>query len=516
MHLPLTTLAAALVFAGAVPAQLAGIYTINPVLPASGSNFVSLSAATSALASQGVAGPVTMLVYDDAGPYTEATPFATSNVVYNPSTAVLVFTSWTGASSTNRITFRPAPGEAPVLDAVGQTMGVFWGGADYVTMYGFEIKNALVDGITLYAEASHGVPLDPIVDSCRIHDCGAGGVTIYGNTPNPTNTIVQNCSFWRLQLTNAGGFSPSAGFGYITTRRTTGTRIVHNTFFVDTGAGSNFCVFGANASSVTEVPYAEISNNVVFKTASAGKPIFRILTPTGSSFPLPVLCDSNCFFDATGGPFAIWGASGASTAVTLADWQLNAIRDLLSFEADPVFLDAAARNFHLQATSPCIGASLVAAGVTEDADGQPRVGALDLGSDEFSDATLTSVGVGCPGTAALVPLMTSHTWPFLGNPSLDLYVAQMPPGTLTFLFGSLGLGAPVPFGGGCTIYLDLGSFVGLAAAQAGPAGTASFVFPVPNNAAFVGFEIGYQSLVLDAGAPLGLTLTNALDIVFAF
>ena len=49
-----------------------------------------------------------------------------------------------------------------------------------------------------------------------------------------------------------------------------------------------------------------------------------------------------------------------------------------------------------------------------------------------------------------------------------------------------------------------------------PAGTTAVVYQLPANPAFVGFRIGYQSLVLDTGAPTGFTTTNALDVVFDF
>ena len=139
-----TNCVASLFLLTSLPAQLAGAYTVNPLVPTGGSNFASLADATTALGTQGVAGPVFLYLYDDAGPFTEATPFVTTTA-YAPSTAVLVMTSWTGTSNTNRVTFLPAAGENPVFDAAGRAMGVFWGGADYVTLQGIEIKNATFD-----------------------------------------------------------------------------------------------------------------------------------------------------------------------------------------------------------------------------------------------------------------------------------------------------------------------------------------------------------------------------------
>jgi hypothetical protein len=310
-------------------------------------------------------------LFDDAGPFTEATPFVTGNS-YAPNTAVLVLAQWTGASAANRVTFRPAPGESPTLDAAGRSMGVFWGGADFVTLRGLEIKNAIHDAVSLYSEASHGIAQDPVIDSCRLHDCGGGGIVIYGNTPQPANTLVANCVMWRLQLTNAGALNTTGRFGYVTTRRSNGTRIVHNTFLVDSGAGSSFCVIGSFPSAVAEIPYAEVSNNVVVKTASATMPILRIQSPSGATQLAPTVCESNCWFDPSGGLFARWGVGGATVAATLLDWQQGAARDLASVTVDPLLRDLAARDVHLTGASPCRGASIVAANLPLDADGQPR------------------------------------------------------------------------------------------------------------------------------------------------
>ncbi|MFY9341061.1 MAG: right-handed parallel beta-helix repeat-containing protein [Planctomycetota bacterium] len=509
------TLAVVPFLVAALPAQLAGPYTINPTWPSSASNFASLLDATTALATQGVAGPVEFWIYDDAGPFTEATPFVT-NVAYAPNTAVLVLTQWTGSSAANRVTFRSAPGERAVFDAAGRAMGVFWGGADYVTLQGIEVKNATFDAISLFAEASHGIVQDAIIDRCQLHDCGGTGVTIYGNTPQPANTLVQNCLLWRLQLTNAGTFNTTARFGYITTRRSNGTRIVHNTFVADTGVGSMFCVLGAYPSGTAEVPYAEVSNNIVVKTANAAAPFLRMQSPAGTLYPVPVVCESNCWHDTSGGPFALWGTSATTTSATLLDWQLTAFRDLASIQGPPQFVDGANRDYHLLATSPCLGASTVAASVADDLDQQPRTTAIDIGADEFSAATSTPVGASCVGTGGLGPFLRTNV-PFLGNPAFAGYLANVPPGLLVVLFGSVGLSpVPIPFGAGCTVYLDPPTLTSLAVALAGPVGTTSFVYALPANPAFVGVQLGWQSLVLDAGAPLGFTLTNGVDLLFAF
>lgn len=499
-------------------AQLAGTYTINPAWPPTPVNFDSLAAAVAALTSQGVAGPVDFQLFDDAGPFTEASLFTTANGPYAPQTAVLVLTTWPGAGPNSRVTFRPAPGEAPVFDASGRAMGVFWGGADYVTLEGIEICNAIFDAVSLYAEASHGVAFDPVIRRCRIHDCGGTGVTVYGNSSYPVNTRIESNLFWRLQLTNAGSFNTTGRFGYITTRRSTNTRVVHNTFVMDTGTGNSCCAIGAYPSGTSELPYAEISNNVIFKTGAAGRPIFRFQAASGTTAPVPPVCDSNCFFDLTSSPFALWGASAATTAATLLDWQTNALCDQQSLWADPQLRDTANRDLHLLPSSPCLAAATVDFGPTTDLDGQPRTQSRDIGADEFSSALVTAVGAGCPGTGSLVPELWTPEWPFLGNAHFALLVRRMPAYAPTFMAVSFGTTSiPHPLGAGCGIHLPLAFLTALPVVSvAGPAGTASLVIPWPANGAFVGVNYGFQALPVDPGAPLGVTLTNALDVVLGF
>lgn len=503
----------------AVPAQLAGSYTINPLWPAFPGNFPSLAAATAALASQGIAGPVTFEVFDDAGPYTEASPFVTTSGPFAPNTAVLVLGQWVGSSATNRVTFRAAPGEAPILDATARSMGVFWGGADYVTIEGFEIRNAIHDAISLYSEASHGVANNAIIRRCVLHDCGGTGVTVYGNSSFPVDTLIESNVFYSLQRTNAGSFSTTGRFGYVTTRRSTNTRVVHNTFVADTGTGGSFCVLGAYPSGTTEIPYGEFSNNVVFKTAGAGKPIVRIQSPANTSAPAPAICESNCFYDLTASPFALWGTSAGTTVATLLDWQTTSQKDLTSTWADPQFLDFGARDFRIQVTSPCLAAATIDFGPTTDIDGQPRLASRDRGADELSGAQRLYLGAGCSGSNSLPSRLSTNTWPFLGNAGFALHADAVTPNQPVFFAASFGAApTPIQLGtSGCAIWIDpstAGILPGFAAAD--PFGHANLLVPLPPDGSFASLNIFYQAIGLDPGTSLGATTSNALQCVLGF
>ena len=127
------------------------------------------------------------------------------------------------------------------------------------------------------------------------------------------------------------------------------------------------------------------------------------------------------------------------------------------------------------------------------------------------------LGTGCAGTGGTTPKLDLWSWPFLGNQDFTVGFEDVPPSSIVVLFGSLGV-SPValPIGAGCDAYLDPISAVALTATTSSPAGAASIVLPLPNNPAFIGFNIGYQGLVLDAGAALGFTVTNGIDTIFDF
>jgi len=299
----------------------------------------------------------------------------TSNVGWAPSTAVLTLGQWPGASPANRVTFRAALGENVAFDASATAMGVFFNGADYVTIEGIEIMNAPFDGVTLYSEAQHGQAFDPVIRRCRIHDCAAAGVVIYGNAPRPQNTVVENCFFWNLQATNAGGFGSLARFGYVSGRRHDNSRVIHNTFYVSTAAGNAFAVIG-DMPSGAETRFTEISNNIIHKVAGPTAPVYGFPTAVTAAI------DSNCYFDTSGGPFS----SGAVVSATFAAWLTASGQDTTSLATNPFLMNGTAGDLHLVPGSPCMDASTVVTAVLDDIDGQPRGGLFDIGADEVACA----------------------------------------------------------------------------------------------------------------------------------
>jgi hypothetical protein len=109
--------------------------------------------------------------------------------------------------------------------------------------------------------------------------------------------------------------------------------------------------------------------------------------------------------------------------------------------------------------------------------------------------------------------------PFLGNTTFSLDVIQAALNAPAYLFIASSMAAtPLSIGGGCFIYLDntsLQAFVSAGRSPFGPVltnafGTASFLVPVPSDPLLTGLNAMFQAAVLDAGAPMGLNLSNGL------
>ena len=74
------------------------------------------------------------------------------------------------------------------------------------------------------------------------------------------------------------------------------------------------------------------------------------------------------------------------TGCTLSDWQTGTGQDANSISVDPEYLDpngdATTVDLHILGTSPCVGAGLTIAGITDDFDGDPRLDPPAIGADQ--------------------------------------------------------------------------------------------------------------------------------------
>ena len=68
---------------------------------------------------------------------------------------------------------------------------------------------------------------------------------------------------------------------------------------------------------------------------------------------------------------------------TLAAWRIASGGDANAIDDDPDFVNEGADDYHLQVTSPCVGAGAIGTGVTEDYDGVTRGDPPDIGAYQF-------------------------------------------------------------------------------------------------------------------------------------
>lgn len=523
------------------PAQLNGFYTIHPQRLPSATNFQTIAGAMSVLRTAGVTGPVVLEMYDDAGPYSEthtfyASPHATlgNNLPLGNNQCTLLLSQFPGVSATNRVTFRAAPGERPVLDASGKACGVYFNGADYVTLEGLEIRNATHDGVSLYA----GVGQNSVgneVKRCVIRDCGAVGIACIAATGGVvSDTLIQGNLF--SDCMQSGGlpnntFAGSARDGYVACRRDTNTQVIFNTFLVGTlnGASLTFTpwVVGQNVASAGTSGLVKIEGNLFVKTTASGT-FLRFATPGTAPPALPAGLDRNVYWSppGIGGDFALYGSpSSPTTLATFAAWQVAFGVDAASAFVDPLIGGPLAPPHNLLAGSPCIGAGPTTFGatVTTDLAGHPRDAAPDVGCDEFVGnpaATITYVGSGCAGGSGLFQTLLAAGRPALGNASFALTTPRANANTTIVLFVAFAFDDPALFFGfGCRLYLSQASLASLlgtpyypfAVDMTLPGGGYVLPLPLPNDQALAGFSVNVQTAMFDAGAPLGFTLTNALS-----
>lgn len=181
----------------AVAGPLNGVYTINPSLAASTTNYTSFSAAAADLVALGVSGPVTFNIAP--GSYTDT--------VYLP--AIM------GTSATNTILFDGGDSATTTLNhnsASGQYDVIFMDGADYVTFKGLTIKHSgTLDawGIRLTNDNDYFT-----LDACRIEmlpTTSISELTCLGSSNTPTSQYGETEAGDNITITNSAFINGTFG-----------------------------------------------------------------------------------------------------------------------------------------------------------------------------------------------------------------------------------------------------------------------------------------------------------------
>jgi parallel beta-helix repeat protein len=236
-----------LALAAAVPAQLAGSYSIDNTAPTAGSNFNTFAAATATLAAQGVSGPVFFVVVNTGTPYA-----GWSIPSFIP-----------GSSATNAITFLglaypvisgAAPGYANGIHLGGTTVTAI--GTSHVILDGLEVT-----GVPSGSAISIGGCTNVVVRNCRAHTCGSG-IAITAGSGN----TVEDCEVWAVG--NTVGAPGSATYsGAISVYYNAANMVIQRNKVRDcTGNG----IFLGSSGSATHCPNATIINNMIWNTPGMG------------------------------------------------------------------------------------------------------------------------------------------------------------------------------------------------------------------------------------------------------
>lgn len=513
--LPASVLAAALATA-TLPAQLAGAYTVGL-----GGNYPNIAGAITALVSSGVSGPVQFFVTtNDTGPWT-----------------IPVFP---GQGAANPVSFEALggpitiSGTQPVLTLNGCAFvtfrgfqGTFVGG----TTNSFVISGSTTDCVFTGCDFRASVVTSGVAlinfsggSNCRIEDSTFGGAyeSLMAAVAN-TGTTVQRCRIigggWRILtaggsnftlvnnfITGTSNYGINAGIPGTPTSGA-GLKILHNSVhIVHPTSGSQYCSLRWYTNSTT----SEVKNNIfsdVFPTPST-----TVFTMWCSGVLRPAQMNFNCLWSNQPG----WVPVFASTNQTFAQWQALGF-DVNSVQADPQFVAPGATppDLHLLNTTPIANSGTFLVNVLTDIDQVSRTPPVSIGAHEIDGVASYNVfGAGCPGTAG-VPTNTASAPPQLGTaPTITFGNLPFPFIAIAVLGVSNTSPLPLDLGfigmPGCFLRVSLDSTLSVA----GAGGSASFIFPIPNQLNLVGFTFYTQGIVLDPGLnPFGFSASAAAQAI---
>lgn len=216
---------------------------------------------------------------------------------------------------------------------------------------------------------------DIVIENNNVTECDLGIEVGAENPGHVTERItVRSNVIYRNDKVGLifGGYDSSVG-------RVQNCKFINNTLFENdvlrTGAGQIWIQYASNNLLLNNIAQANSSNIVLYSEAG------NVNNTT----------DYNLFFTPGGSNNAIFVWRGTEAA-SLASYRAISGQEAHSIYANPAFTNAAARDFHLNATSPArnAGSPGYLLGLTEvDLDGGARLleGRVDLGADEFSDGT---------------------------------------------------------------------------------------------------------------------------------
>ena len=231
--------------------------------------------------------------------------------------------------------------------------------------------------------------------NCRIEDSSFGGGYEAFNFGGGDNVTVQRCriqggGFWICQ-TLATNFTfknnfvwGNSNYGFRAGAGSTNLKIHNNSFYiVHSGAGGQYCALRWYSAATSEV-----FNNAIYDVQFATNGY--VMWCSGALKPTAMANNVYYILNSLG---VVWW-NGVN--YTLPGWQALG-NDASTIQADPLYtsLAGAPPDLHLQPGSPCVGAGMPIATVTDDIDGSSRTAPYDAGAHELSSFnTLTALTSG--------------------------------------------------------------------------------------------------------------------------
>ncbi|MFZ5989419.1 MAG: DNRLRE domain-containing protein [Bacillota bacterium] len=212
--------------------------------------------------------------------------------------------------------------------------GVDVNGKSYIILENLEVKNAGTAGIRM--NGTNGT-----LRQCNIHDNTGDNILVNGNNNKVGMNIVYDATDDCISV--EGG---------------TGIEVDNNVLYSCDGDGIQISGTGTTAT---------LKNNI--STGHTGSTINKT-SGTGT-----ITINKNDYMPSTGTPF-MW----EGVAKNFTDWKTACSCDANSYNADPLFVNATNKNFHLLQGSPCVNTGDTISWLLIDYDGVTLTGQPDIGA----------------------------------------------------------------------------------------------------------------------------------------
>jgi len=339
------------------------------------------------------------------------------------------------------------------------------------------IEDCLVEGNSS-SYAAGGIAGAPIVRRCTIqdnHGYDGGGLYLFGGRVE--DTLIRRNS--ATEGTKGGGVFVTSASVVLLRCQIVDNTAAANGFYVVSSAG----IFAYTPGGAALVVNCTVANNRFFRP---DPPSFDDCGGVGGSFRIVNTI--------------VRGNDGAQ--LYLGTGSLAIFSDIEggfpgdgNFDADPLFVDAAAGDYGLRPGSPCIDTGALRVPLDPDCTRS------DVGARYFAQPCVQTRN----GSGVNPVILTSLAPPRLGTTWTGRVDASAIPGAFLSALEvrtALDAGTPTPWGelliGGTTLF---------AAARASTGTFDDFAFAIPADPALIAFEAHVQAAVRAPGAS---TLTNAL------